>query len=358
MVGERYLPGDFVKYNSNNGYVNLQAADSEFAQAFSHFTFEASEGKQMVLDVQGVYMASAHQVRPHMILTDPQVVLQDRSYGPGDLGEKGMRAFFKSHRCGSTCQKLRLDPCAFRKLRCGRQATEAHAPGEVAHIELQEVVRPSATKSPQSEDRSACPVPASGPETGPLTKMMAGLGAFECMPDYYMLLHRLMQPNLHPTHLQNDAAEQVQPGPAQSEPETRVASRSQTFPQKTEQPVEEAELEEGAGVDSIDSNKSIAGFQVPNINRQELKMKSVVFGPGGKKLSLFCADHADVVAAIESELRIPQDEQHLQKEASSEVGVNFYRVHRKMDVRSLRFSQSCISSTFDDGRPISDWCTT
>ena len=44
MVGERYLPGDFVKYNSNNGYVNLQAPDSEFAQAFSHFTFEASEG--------------------------------------------------------------------------------------------------------------------------------------------------------------------------------------------------------------------------------------------------------------------------------------------------------------------------
>ena len=73
----------------------MEAADSEVAQAFSHFTFQASRGKQMVLHLQGVHLE-----------IDPQVVSEDRSFGPGDLGFAGMRAFFRSHRCGITCQQL------------------------------------------------------------------------------------------------------------------------------------------------------------------------------------------------------------------------------------------------------------
>lgn len=117
VIGERFLPGVFCKYNSNHGYVNFDAPDSEIAQAFSHFTFQASGGKHMVLDLQGVYLGKAQRYRPHLILTDPQVVSLDKAFGPGDLGDKGMRAFFQSHQCGPTCRHMGLDPHAWKRMR-------------------------------------------------------------------------------------------------------------------------------------------------------------------------------------------------------------------------------------------------
>ena len=117
FVGERYLPGSFLKYNSNHGYVNPEAPATEIAQAFSHFTFEASGGKHMVLDLQGVYVDKEHRRRPHIIMTDPQVVSLEKSFGPGDLGVEGMRAFFHSHKCGPTCHQMRLDPYTLKRLR-------------------------------------------------------------------------------------------------------------------------------------------------------------------------------------------------------------------------------------------------
>lgn len=115
FVGERFLPGVFRKYNSNHGYVDPEVPESEVAQAFSHFTFQASRGKHMVLDLQGVHLDKAQRRKPHLILTDPQVVSVERSFGPGDVGEEGMRAFFRSHRCGVTCKKLGLDQDAWKK---------------------------------------------------------------------------------------------------------------------------------------------------------------------------------------------------------------------------------------------------
>ena len=124
FVGERFLPGAFRKYNSNHGYVDHDIPESEVAQAFSHFTFHASKGKLMVLDLQGVHLDKEHRRRPHLILTDPQVVSLDKSFGPGDLGEEGMRAFFKSHRCGATCKAMRLDKNAWRRQRRKKQDWE------------------------------------------------------------------------------------------------------------------------------------------------------------------------------------------------------------------------------------------
>ena len=134
MACERYLPGVFLKYNNNNGYVHQEAPNNEIAQAFSHFTFEFSLGKQMVLDLQGIHLDKADRSRPHIIMTDPQVVSLEKSFGPGDLGERGMAAFFKSHVCGSTCRSLRLDGKAWKKMRGtsqhvepGSQASNEHA---------------------------------------------------------------------------------------------------------------------------------------------------------------------------------------------------------------------------------------
>ena len=50
---ECYLPGAFTKYSSNSGFVTDEVV-RHTPHAFSHFTFEQSEGCEMVVDVQGV----------------------------------------------------------------------------------------------------------------------------------------------------------------------------------------------------------------------------------------------------------------------------------------------------------------
>mmetsp|Transcript_16310 Transcript_16310/g.47725 ORF Transcript_16310/g.47725 Transcript_16310/m.47725 type:complete len:757 (-) Transcript_16310:187-2457(-) len=106
FVAEQFLEGDFVKFNSNNGYVNNEHPQSELLQAFSHYTFVQSRGKLLVLDLQGVVDNG------WLILTDPQVVsrarAEERIYGPGDLGFEGMKAFFETHECGPTCIAMKL----------------------------------------------------------------------------------------------------------------------------------------------------------------------------------------------------------------------------------------------------------
>ena len=54
--------GDYVKYNSNSGYINDKTL-RRTPQAFSHFTFERSGHQLIVVDVQGV----------GDLYTDPQV---------------------------------------------------------------------------------------------------------------------------------------------------------------------------------------------------------------------------------------------------------------------------------------------
>ncbi|KAK7241725.1 alpha-kinase [Aureococcus anophagefferens] len=91
FCAERFIDGTdargfgFVKHNSNSGYVD----DSErrlTPQAFSAFSFYASEGDVLVCDVQGV----------GDLYTDPQLHSSDESRGDGDLGRRGMALFFAS----------------------------------------------------------------------------------------------------------------------------------------------------------------------------------------------------------------------------------------------------------------------
>lgn len=67
---EPYIEGEYIKYNSNSGWVNEHLVDDHFnqmAQAFSHFSFERSWGRFLVNDLQGV----------GRVLTDPSVQTQD-----------------------------------------------------------------------------------------------------------------------------------------------------------------------------------------------------------------------------------------------------------------------------------------
>eukprot|EP00929_Paragymnodinium_shiwhaense_P112476 TRINITY_DN80732_c0_g1_i1.p1 TRINITY_DN80732_c0_g1~~TRINITY_DN80732_c0_g1_i1.p1 ORF type:complete len:1469 (+),score=348.55 TRINITY_DN80732_c0_g1_i1:95-4501(+) len=149
FIGERYLPGIFLKYNSNRGYINEEAPHSELAQAFSHYTFEMSCRRLMVLDVQGVFVKRR---RDQLILSDPQVVSRERDeigghsqFGPGDTGKKGMIDFFKKHRCGPTCRMLGL-----------HQGASAATSGDATHeVEEEEYYEPEAEDGGPAWNRAA-----------------------------------------------------------------------------------------------------------------------------------------------------------------------------------------------------------
>ena len=75
---EHFIDGDYVKYNSNSGFVDNKAC-RQTPQAFSHFTFECSGHELIVVDIQGC----------GDLYTDPQIhTLQGTEYGDGNLGVK------------------------------------------------------------------------------------------------------------------------------------------------------------------------------------------------------------------------------------------------------------------------------
>eukprot|EP00667_Euglena_gracilis_P010932 EG_transcript_11139 len=101
---ETYLPGKYIKHNNNYGYVARHSRNTP--QAFSHFSYEYTDGKMMVVDIQGVGDR----------YTDPQIHSTDgKAFGSGDMGLKGMEKFLKTHWCNSICTYLGLGFCGPKK---------------------------------------------------------------------------------------------------------------------------------------------------------------------------------------------------------------------------------------------------
>lgn len=75
---ENAIEGDYVKYNSNSGFVNV--ADVQLRntpQAFSHFSFEHSGGASLVVDIQ---VPPSPRVL-HPVRMDPERTSRMRSTG-------------------------------------------------------------------------------------------------------------------------------------------------------------------------------------------------------------------------------------------------------------------------------------
>ena len=97
---ENYLPGEYEKYNNNSGWVTEDMSEQSLvAQAFSHFSYQYTQGYLMIVDLQGV----------GGILTDPQIhCLNKDKFGIGNLGYVGFIRFFLSHNCNKYCKALGL----------------------------------------------------------------------------------------------------------------------------------------------------------------------------------------------------------------------------------------------------------
>jgi elongation factor 2 kinase len=85
---EHLLEGEYIKYNSNSGFVvaGEECPIRNTPQAFSHFTFAHTGGEALVVDIQGV----------GDLYTDTQIHTHDGAgYGEGNLGVRGMALFFR-----------------------------------------------------------------------------------------------------------------------------------------------------------------------------------------------------------------------------------------------------------------------
>uniref|UniRef100_A0A8D2J4G9 non-specific serine/threonine protein kinase n=1 Tax=Varanus komodoensis TaxID=61221 RepID=A0A8D2J4G9_VARKO len=102
---EKYMTGEFCKYNNNNGdEITPTNLLEEVMLAFSHWTYVYTRGELLVLDLQGVGEN----------LTDPSVIKPEdkqsrgMAFGPANLGEEAIKNFISKHCCNSCCRKLRL----------------------------------------------------------------------------------------------------------------------------------------------------------------------------------------------------------------------------------------------------------
>ena len=104
-LAQEYAPGNFEKYNTNNGIVCPDPPHSDVMQTFSHFTFFKSEQSLLICDLEGVVNGN------RVVLTDPAIHNRTfpKKYGPTDGGFLGIRRFFGSHECNSICREMGLE---------------------------------------------------------------------------------------------------------------------------------------------------------------------------------------------------------------------------------------------------------
>lgn len=98
VLVEPYI-GRFCRWNSNNGWADISIPWGRAMQALSHFSFHATDGKQLLCGLQGGYYFD------RAVITDPVVCSITRSFGPSDAGIVGIISFFARHKCNEFCRR-------------------------------------------------------------------------------------------------------------------------------------------------------------------------------------------------------------------------------------------------------------
>lgn len=105
---EPYIEGEYLKFNSNAGYVAESSKINDTLQAFSHYSWQKSGERLIVCDLQGVVTNSGGA-----LLTDPSIHSRTEElllYGPTNLGVEGIRTFFSHHTCNTVCKEMEFRP--------------------------------------------------------------------------------------------------------------------------------------------------------------------------------------------------------------------------------------------------------
>ncbi len=102
---EEYVSGEYTKYNNNTGYAApWEDETNKVMQAFSHYTWVATNKNLVVCDLQGITNANG------TYLTDPAIHAKEYwRFGRTNFGPKGIRRFFLSHICNNICRDMGLE---------------------------------------------------------------------------------------------------------------------------------------------------------------------------------------------------------------------------------------------------------
>ena len=112
-----FMNGQYQKWNTNNEFCDAVAKVDIVPDLFSHFTWNESNGTEIVVDMQGVSVSKHFR---KFLFTDPQLHtnaeniknVKEKKRGvyhdQCDLGIEGMQKFYLGHRCTKECKLLSL----------------------------------------------------------------------------------------------------------------------------------------------------------------------------------------------------------------------------------------------------------
>ncbi|NWQ72949.1 ALPK1 kinase, partial [Columbina picui] len=105
---EPYILGDFVKLSNNTKVVKNEYKATEYGLAYGHFSYEFSNGTDVVVDLQGWVTGNGKGL---IYLTDPQIhSLNSKDVSLSNFGKKGIYYFFNDQHveCNEICRCLSL----------------------------------------------------------------------------------------------------------------------------------------------------------------------------------------------------------------------------------------------------------
>ncbi|KAK2519877.1 Alpk1 [Columba guinea] len=112
---EPYILGEFVKLSNNTKVVKNEYKATEYGLAYGHFSYEFSNGTDVVVDLQGCILSSTGWVTGNgkglIYLTDPQIhSLNSKDVSRSNFGKKGIYYFFNDQHveCNEICRCLSL----------------------------------------------------------------------------------------------------------------------------------------------------------------------------------------------------------------------------------------------------------